>query len=124
MKKLNLTTPKQIALFVGGLFVGTLNGLLGAGGGMMAVPLLNKTGLDTQKSHAGSIAIIFPITLVSAILYLSTGRVALSDALPYMPAGIAGAIVGGKLMVKLPQTLLRLLFAGFMIWAGLRLLMR
>ena len=124
MKKLKLTKQKQTALFIGGFLVGVLNGLLGAGGGMLAVPLLNKIGLDTTKSHSSSIAVIFPITLVSAVLYMSIGQVGLSDALPYMPAGIVGAIVGGKLMVNLPQTLLRLLFAGFMIWAGIRLLTR
>ena len=35
-----------------GLAIGIINGLLGAGGGMIAVPLLQKLGLDRKQAHA------------------------------------------------------------------------
>ena len=37
---------------VGGFLSGAVNGLLGAGGGMIAVPMLAKSGLEAKKSHA------------------------------------------------------------------------
>ena len=36
---------------LGGVAVGFLNGLLGAGGGMLTVPLLEHNGLPPQKSQ-------------------------------------------------------------------------
>lgn len=36
---------------VGGFLSGAVNGLLGAGGGMIAVPMLAKSGLEAKKSH-------------------------------------------------------------------------
>ena len=114
---------KKMKIAVGGFFIGIINGLLGAGGGMLAVPLLRNSGSDTQKSHAGAVAVILPISVLSAVLYLAGGKVKIGDALPYVPAGLVGAVLGGLLLVKIPQTVLRILFAGFMIWAGIRMMM-
>ena len=56
-----------------GLAIGIINGLLGAGGGMIAVPLLQKLGLDRKQAHANAVAVILPITVLSAVLYLVNG---------------------------------------------------
>jgi iron complex transport system substrate-binding protein len=63
-----------------GFLVGVLNGFLGAGGGMLAVPLLKKQGLAQKQAHATAIAVIFPLTLVSAAVYVLGGKVNLPDA--------------------------------------------
>lgn len=116
---------KHIILkYLGGSTVGFINGLLGAGGGMLAVPLLKKLGLETKESHATSIAVILPLSLFSCILYLTSGRVTLGDALPYIPFGIIGALIGAWLMPRISTILLRRIFGGFMIWAAIRLLLK
>ena len=56
---------KSLKLIIIGLASGLLNGFFGAGGGIMAVPLLQKAGVPTEKSHATSIAVILPLTPVS-----------------------------------------------------------
>ncbi len=108
----------------GGLAVGLINGLLGAGGGMLAVPILAKAGLSQREAHAGSLAVILPLSLFSAGLYLSAGRVAVSDAAVYLPGGLLGAAVGALLLRRIPEKWLRRVFALFMIWAGVRLFLR
>ena len=70
---------------LGGLVCGVANGLLGAGGGMVAVPMLQKSGLSEVKSHATSVAVILPLCLLSAVFYLLRGDVTLGEALPYLP---------------------------------------
>lgn len=109
----------------GGFAVGVVNGLLGTGGGLVAVPLLKKAGLLSQKAaHASSIAVILPLSALSAALYLFRGSVAVGDALIYMPAGLAGAFLGSLILPKIPESLLRRIFGAFMVWAGARLLFR
>ena len=108
----------------GGFFVGIINGLLGAGGGMLAVPLLRGSDLTQKQAHASSVAVILPLSIFSSILYLSAGRVALHDVLVYMPGGIAGAFAGSFLLRKIPDQWLRRLFGAFMVWAGIRLLLK
>lgn len=106
-----------------GLFSGIINGMLGAGGGMLAVPTL-KTQTEPQKAHATTVAIIMPMCLVSSIWYLAAGRVTISDALPYAPYGVIGAAFGAFLLTKMKAKWLKIIFSLFMIWAGVRMIMK
>jgi len=108
----------------GGVIIGIVNGLLGAGGGMLAVPLLKKSGLNQKEAHATSIALILPLSVISAVTYLLKGSVVLGDAVPYLLPGALGAVLGAFLLNKISDKWLRKIFGIFMIWAGFRLLMR
>lgn len=61
---------------------------------MVAVPMLHKTLGSTRQAHATSIAMILPLTVASVFLYLQAGHLSLSQALPYLPGGVAGAFAG------------------------------
>ena len=98
--------------------------MLGAGGGMLAVPMLKKQGMNQNKAHANAIALILILTVASTAIYLYTGKITVSQALPYIPAGIVGSILGSFVMPKIPSNWLRRIFAVFMIWAGIRMIMR
>lgn len=106
------------------VFAGLINGLLGAGGGMLIVPILKKYGLNQRSTHATSVCIILPICLLSAIIYLIKGSVTIFDALPYLPFSVLGAIIGSLILAKINQELLGKLFGVFMIWAAVQLLLR
>lgn len=111
-------------IIAGGSAAGLVNGLLGSGGGMVAVPALENSELSPKQAHSGSVAIMLPLSALSAFMYIRGGRVAISDALPYLPAGMIGALVGGLLMNRISTRLLRKIFGAFAIWAGARMLMR
>ena len=76
---------------LGGLGAGVINGLLGAGGGMVVVPLLSAMGVRGKRSHATALMVIVPLSAVSAVLYLVQGRVGFADALPWLPGSLLGA---------------------------------
>lgn len=114
---------KKIIFWLGGFLTGMVNGLLGAGGGMVTVPLL-KTRTDEKKAHATSVAVIACICTVSVCIYLYSGRVTISDALPYMPFGVIGSLIGTWILTKIKPSLLRKIFALFMLWAGYRMITR
>ncbi len=107
-----------------GVAVGLVNGVFGAGGGMLAVPILKKIGLDQKNAHANAVAIILPITVLSAILYLVKGTVDLNDSFAYIPTGLIGSVIATFLLKKFSNKILQKIFAAFMIYAGIRLLMR
>lgn len=119
-----INTKKKRFAYLGSLLVGFINGLLGAGGGMLAVPLLKKAGAEQKQAHATSIALIFPLCIFSAALYLIDGKVAFSDALGYLPAGAVGAVIGAFLLSKIKDSWLRKIFALFIIWSGVRMWFR
>ncbi len=109
---------------LGGIAIGFINGLLGAGGGMIAVPVLKKLGFSQKDAQANAIAVILPISLISAALYLLQGNVKIGDAVIYIPGGIIGTAVGTFLLSKLSSSWLKRIFGGFMVFAGVRLLMK
>ncbi|MDR1735171.1 MAG: sulfite exporter TauE/SafE family protein [Oscillospiraceae bacterium] len=108
----------------GGTAVGFINGLLGAGGGMVVVPLLKKLGLPQLNAHATAVAVIFPLSILSTVVYLLSGRFELAQAAPYLLPGAVGALGGALLLSQIPQKWLRKVFAVFMIWAGVRMFLR
>ena len=119
-----LKLKKFFSLSVQGVGIGLVNGIFGAGGGMLAVPFLKKSGLDQKSAHANAVAVILPITVISAILYLIKGNVVLSDSFIYIPTGLIGSVAATFLLQKFSNSFLQKVFAIFMIYAGVRLLTR
>ena len=104
---------------------GFLNGMFGSGGGLFAVPLLEKLlKVETKKAHATSISIILPLSVLSAFLYLNHGHLDFYTALKYVPFGIIGAIVGGCLLKKFSNKFLKKTFAVLLIFAAIRMVVR
>lgn len=121
---INSNFKKNLKLSSFGVLVGTVNGLFGAGGGMLAVPLLRRTGLEGKSAHSNAIAVIVPITILSAVIYIYKGSVKLSDALIYLPTGVLGAYLGTLCLKKISTVWLKRIFGGFMVYAGIRLLLK
>lgn len=115
---------KKLKVYFAGMAIGFINALFGAGGGMIAVPLLRSMGSSQKQAQATAICVILPLTLISSAVYLKSGYVTLSQALPFLPFGVLGAIFGTTLLKKVSNSLLKKIFALFMLWAGIRMVMR
>ena len=107
-----------------GFFIGIINSLLGACGGILSVAALKKDGLQQRDAHANAVALILPITIVSSCYYLINNYVNIAQTIVFIPGGIIGAIAGGFLMTKIPQKILKKIFAVLVIWAGIRMIIR
>lgn len=104
----------------GGAAAGIINGLLGTGGGMIAVPLLEAFGIHGKKSHATSLAIIVPLSALSAGIYLWRGWFSAADALPFLLPGLLGAVAGGLLFDRINVKWLKIIFGLLLIWGGMK----
>ena len=104
---------------VAGGAAGVVNGFLGGGGGMVLVPLLvAKCGLSRRKAFACSVAIIFPLCALSAVIYYTKGNLDLLQALPYLVGGLLGGLVGGKIFNKVPVVWLKRVFALLILYGA------
>ena len=108
-------TAQKILL---GSLVGTANSLFGGGGGMIAVPLLQKTGLPEKRAHATAILLILPLSLLSFVLYAINGYAAASVLIPTALGVSVGGFLGARLLGKLPDKIVRLTFAVLQLLAG------
>lgn len=117
-------TKKTLTAMGFGTAVGIVNGMFGAGGGMIAVPLLKKLGLDQKNAHANAVAVILPITVFSAVLYLIKDYVDISQSFDFIPTGVIGSLLGTVIIRKISPVWLKRIFGGFMVYAGIRLLLK
>ena len=105
------------------LLTGIINSALGSGGGMISVPVMKKYGLNQKEAQATTLAVILPLTVISAVIYALNGYYTVTDALKYVPFGIIGSVFGVKLTEKLKNKHLKKIFSFFMLWAGIRMLL-
>ncbi len=106
---------------VTGALAGLANGLFGSGGGLFLVPLLTAwAGLDQKKAFATSVAVILPLSLVSAAVYFWKGALDLTAAWPYLIGGAAGGLISGRIFQKISIVWLRRLFGLLIVYGGVR----
>ena len=110
-------------LRLAGALGGAVNGVFGGGGGMVLLPLLSRWGdLGSRAVFANCVAVIFPICLVSAAVYFFHARLDLAAAWPYLLGGGLGGLVGGLTFERVPVKWLKVLFALFLLYGGVRYL--
>lgn len=88
---------------------------------MLSVPLLRRCNISQNEAHASTVAVIFPLTIISSIIYIYKDYVAFSDATPYLIYGLIGAVIGSFVLKKIPGKWLKKIFGAFMIYAGVRM---
>ncbi len=102
-----------------GVAVGAANSLFGGGGGMLAVPLLQKTGLSEKRAHATAILVILPVSLVSFLVYALRGFCHFAVLIPTAVGVTFGGALGARLLGKLPTKIVNLVFAFLQLIAGI-----
>ena len=114
---------KKIWTLPTGLLVGLTNGLFGAGGGTLLVPALERfKPLETHKAHATALAVILPLSVVSAIIYV-WGMEVNWQAVGFVSAGgVVGGDTGAKLLNKIPGGWLNMIFGLFLAAGAVRML--
>ena len=111
-------------LAVSGGLAGLANGLFGGGGGMVLVPLLSRwCHVEEKRTFSNCVAVIFPLCILSAAIFLLRTGLELTLALPYLLGGLVGGFIGGKLFPNVPARWLRRIFALFLLYGGVRYLL-
>lgn len=106
-----------------GACAGAVNGLFGAGGGMILVPLLTHFGhLDESEIFPSSVSIILPICIVSLTYMARTTGLAWAEATPYLIGSAIGGILAGWLGKRIPVVWLHRVLGVLILWGGVRYL--
>lgn len=114
---------KYLGSGLAGVGAGAVNGLFGAGGGMVLVPLLTwLTKLDDNEIFPASVSIILPICLVSLSLTFEPGTVPWDIAVPYLIGSSAGGVLAGIFGKRIPTVWLHRLLGVLILWGGVRYL--
>eukprot|EP00741_Cyanophora_paradoxa_P021190 tig00000237_g20451.t2 len=117
-----LAQPRLAAsLLLAGAAAGFSSGFLGVGGGTVMVPaLVVAAGLPQQLAQGTSLLAMVPPAVVGAITHGALGHLRL-DLAPGLVAGAcAGATLGSRLAVWLPEKSLKAVFAAMLLYFGSR----
>lgn len=113
----------KIILSTGGLFSGFLNGLLGTGGGILAIPAFRLAGYQQRYAQANASVFMLVMSMVStAVLLFSGESIHWDSVLPVAVGGIPGAAAGALLLNKLSNRVLQLIFSLLILASGIRIL--
>ncbi len=138
-RKKSETTQAPPALWLqraGGLLIGVLSGLMGIGGGVVAIPLLLRFGLSMHNAAATSTTCALIASVIGTISFMIAGlhvagTPAGSVGFVYWPAAIAMGVVGillvstgAKLAKRLSSTALKRVFAVLLLVIGVDMLAR
>ena len=110
-----------------GLIAGAINGLLGAGGGILITYFLSYVmkdeNINKNSIFANALITMLPISAVSFVIYLARGYVKISPDLIYLiiPAA-AGGIIGSLLLKRIKFKFVKLFFCAIVIYSGITML--
>ncbi len=114
---------KRWILWLSAICAGAVNGLLGAGGGMVLVPLLEKSkALKPQEVFPASVAVILPLCIVSLAVGSLQQTIPWREALPYLLGSIPGGVLAGLLGKKIPVHWLHRALGLIILYGGVRYL--
>ena len=114
---------RKLFLILAGSLTGICNGLFGGGGGMITVPFLTMLcGYETKKAHATAIAVILPVSVISAVIYTLKGFLKFDLSLAVGVGVIAGGILGALMLKKFSNKVIEKIFAVIMLVAGVKML--
>lgn len=118
-----MNISKKWGTAIAGIGAGLVNGLFGAGGGMVLVPLLTSlTDTPDSEIFATSVSIILPICLVSLGFTLAHTAISWQSAIPYLFGSAVGGIAAGVFGKKIPTKWLHKLLGILILWGGARYL--
>ena len=108
-----------------GLALGTLGGLFGIGGGLIAIPVLGVLfDLDQQVAQGTALVMVVPNVLLAIWRYHQRNRIDLRHAAALGIASFCFAIAGAALAVSLDAERMRIAFVVFLVALAIHTLSR
>lgn len=114
----------MIELLIIGIFVGTLSGFFGIGGGTVLVPILLFLGYDTKVAIGISVIQMVFGSIFGSYLNQKKGSLDTSMVLYIGTGGFVGGLLSGYLSALFSNQILEFIFFAFAIFALIRLFMQ
>ena len=117
-------TSRQLAMAFGiGAVAGLASGYIGLGGGVLMVPMMVSFLRMPMKLTSGtSLIAIMILALPATVVQCLLGNVDLLVGIAVSCGAIPGAMVGARLMKRIPERTLRFAFAGLLLVGAVMLL--
>ena len=106
-----------------GIFTGVVSGLFASGGGMILVPaFVHILKMDEKLARGTALFTILPIVITSSFFYMKANVIDVNLSILCVVGGIIGAAIGTKLLKRVSDRILKLIFTGFLFFASIKIL--
>jgi len=110
-----------IELILVGIFIGTMSGFFGIGGGMILVPILLALGFDIKDAIGISIVQMVFSSIYGSYLNHKKGSLIVGEGIFVGLGGFVGGYIGGYVTEYIADAVLQFTFLGLLLYALLRL---
>lgn len=113
-------TRKQLLIGVAiGLGAGVASGYVGVGGGFIMVPLmLSLVGISMRQASGTSLIAVMILAIPGVVEQALLGNINYLAGIAISIGSIPGAVIGARLVYRVPERTLRFIFGGFLIVAA------
>jgi len=111
-----------IELILVGIFIGTMSGFFGIGGGMLLVPVLYALGFDIKDAIGISIVQMVFSSIFGSYLNWKKGSLIIEEGIFVGLGGFIGGYIGGYVTPYIPDIVLQVLFFALLLFALFRLI--
>ena len=113
--------PLGMALMYG---AGIISALLGIGSGVLKIPAMDTAlRLPIKVSSATSNFMIGVTAAAGAAAYFARGEIVTSVAAPIALGSVIGAVLGARLLMRVPSEKLRLMFVGILLLLAMQMIL-
>ncbi len=106
-----------------GILAGFISGLFAAGGGMIVVPaFVHIFKLNEAEARATSVFAILPMVITSGLYYYNNNYIDWNIGIKCAIGGIIGGFIGAKLLRKLSDKVLKILFIIFLMYVSIKMI--
>ena len=105
-----------------GLIAGIISGLFSTGGGMILVPaFIYMLDIDATKARGTSIFCILPMVITSSFFYYKNNYIEWKIAILCAIGGAIGGYLGAKILKKLPENVMKIVFTIFLVYISYKM---
>ncbi len=107
-----------------GLLAGFVSGLFATGGGMILVPsFIYFLGMEDKKARGTSTLCILVMVLTSGFFYYKNDYIDWYIGMLCAIGGVIGGFFGAKILKKVSEKFLKIVFLIFLIYASVRMIL-
>jgi len=110
-----------VELLLVGMFIGTMSGFFGIGGGMILVPILLAIGFEIKDAIGISIVQMVFSSVFGSYLNWKKGSLIVGEGIFVGLGGFVGGYIGGSVTEYIPDMVLQFTFFGLLLFALFRL---
>jgi len=105
-----------------GIITGFVSGLFASGGGMIVVPaFVYIFNLKESEARATSVFVILPMVIASSLFYYNNNYIEWNIGVKCAIGGIIGGIIGARLLKKLSDKVLKMMFIVFLTYVSIKM---